>query len=146
MQHIAIINGPNLNMLGKREPEMYGNLSFEQYLLKLDALYPAITLTYYQSNIEGELINKLQALDEDKLCLGVVLNAGAYSHTSIAIADAVGSVAVPVISVHISNIYAREPERRTDLLLAHCRGSISGFGMFGYDLAIQAICSNFDSF
>lgn len=135
MLQIAIINGPNLNLLGTREPEIYGNQNFDDYLAQLRERFPAITINYYQSNIEGELINHLHS------CIGkvqgIVLNAGAYTHTSIAIADAVSAINIPVIELHISNVLAREDYRKTSFIADKCIGSISGLGMNGYALAVQ---------
>lgn len=133
---IIIINGPNLNLLGKREPEVYGNTSFESYFNKLQQAYPQVTLTYYQSNLEGELINKLHEVGFSYN--GIILNAGGYTHTSVAIADAVAAITTPVVEVHISNIFAREEYRHVSLLGKHCKGSISGFGLRSYDLALQS--------
>lgn len=134
--HLLIINGPNLNLLGKREPGVYGNESFESYLERLKFLFPEIQIDYYQSNVEGELINKLHetgfSLD------GIILNAGGYTHTSVAIADAIGAIQTPVVEVHISNIAAREEFRHKSLLTANCRGMISGFGLDSYRLAIAS--------
>lgn len=133
---ILILNGPNLNLLGKREPETYGNLSFEDFLNTLRSRYAQIDLEYYQSNVEGELINKLHevgfAYD------GIILNAGAYTHTSIALHDAIAAIKTPVVEVHISNIYAREEFRHKSLITSKCAGLITGFGMKGYALAIQS--------
>ncbi len=135
MLHIAIINGPNLNLLGTREPHIYGNQSFEQYFSALKARFPGIDLQYYQSNIEGELINLLH------VCMGkvqgIILNAGAYTHTSIALADAVAAIGIPVVEVHISNVLSREEFRKTSFIASKCVGSISGLGMEGYALAVQ---------
>jgi 3-dehydroquinate dehydratase-2 len=138
MSKILILNGPNLNLQGKREPEIYGRETIEGYLQN-----EAETLIFQQSNIEGELINFLHAADENPEISGVVFNAGGYSHTSIALADAVKAISKPVILVHISNIYAREIERRTDLLSAYAAGQIVGLGLMGYKLAIRAIFSGF---
>lgn len=134
---IQIINGPNLNLLGVREPGIYGNHSFESYLPQLRAKYPDITIEYYQSNIEGELINKIQEVgfDDD----GIVLNAGAYTHTSIALQDCIRAVKCPVVEVHISNVHKREEFRHHSYLSPACLGVICGFGMAGYDLAIAGI-------
>lgn len=131
---ILILNGPNLNLLGKREPEIYGATSFEQYFESLKAMYPQVRLHYFQSNIEGELIDKLheQGFSID----AIVFNAGGYTHTSVAIADAVAAIKSPVIEVHISNVYAREEYRHVSLMAKHCRGVIAGLGMQGYSLAI----------
>lgn len=134
--HLLIINGPNLNLLGKREPGVYGSESFESYLERLKSLFPEIQIDYYQSNVEGELINKLH---EAGFSLnGIILNAGGYTHTSVAIADAIGAIHTPVIEVHISNIAAREEFRHKSLLTAKCRGMISGFGLDSYRLAIES--------
>ncbi|MBF01101.1 type II 3-dehydroquinate dehydratase [Flavobacterium coralii] len=134
--HLLIINGPNLNLLGKREPEVYGTETFEDFLEKLRADFPDTEISYYQSNIEGEIITKIQeagfALD------GIVLNAGAYTHTSVGIADAVKAVNAPVIEVHISNTYSRETFRHQSYLSPVCAGVIVGFGLKGYKLAIQS--------
>lgn len=146
MKQIAIINGPNLNLLGQREPEIYGKESFDAYFQKLQLQFTQITLTQFQSNIEGEIIDEIQRRGMDAQCAGIVLNAGAYTHTSIAIADAIAAVPCGVIAVHISNIFAREPERKTDLLVAKCRGMICGLGLNGYKLAIESILNSVDSF
>ena len=132
---IAIINGPNLNLLGKREVEIYGNESIETFFEKLQSRFPAIDFIYYQSNIEGELINEIQRTGF--ICDGIVLNPGGYSHTSIAIGDAVAAIKAPVIEVHISNIFAREEFRKFSHISASARGTISGLGLKGYELAIQ---------
>ncbi|MBK7887761.1 MAG: type II 3-dehydroquinate dehydratase [Bacteroidetes bacterium] len=131
---IDILNGPNLNLLGKREPGIYGNESFESYLEQLRMAFPDIDIHYFQSNVEGELINRLHEVGFSSD--GIVLNAGGYTHTSVAIADAVAAIATPVIEVHISNIYAREEFRHISLLSPKCRGSIAGLGMEGYKLAL----------
>lgn len=134
---IIIINGPNLNLLGKREPEIYGGRSFEDYFTELQQKFPGIKLEYYQSNIEGELISKIQetGFDHD----GIVLNAGAYTHTSIGIADAVKAVTAPVIEVHISNTYSREAFRHQSFLSPAAAGVIIGFGLKSYELALQSL-------
>lgn len=134
---VIIINGPNLNLLGKREPEIYGNTSFEEYFKQLKSKYPAIELEYYQSNVEGELINKLH--ETGFTYDAIILNAGGYTHTSIAIGDAIASITTPVIEVHISNIYTREEYRQHSLLSKHCKGIICGFGMDSYRLAIESL-------
>lgn len=136
MKRIQIINGPNLNLLGKREPSVYGNQTFESYLEELKVKFPELTLTYFQSNVEGELVNKLQetGFDVD----GIILNAGAYTHTSIAIADAIRSITSPVIEVHISNVYQRESFRHHSYLSGVCKGCIVGFGLDSYRLAIES--------
>lgn len=131
---ILIINGPNLNLLGKREPQIYGNLSFDAYFEALKQR-TAAELIYFQSNSEGEIIDCIQQTDAD----GIVLNAGGYTHTSVAIRDCISSVATPVVEVHISNISAREEFRHTSMLSPVCAGCIFGFGMKGYELAIKAL-------
>ncbi len=136
---LAIINGPNLNLLGKREQDIYGNIGFDEYMAKLKEKFRHIELYYFQSNVEGELINKLHEIGFTYD--GIVLNAGAYTHTSVAIADAVASIKTPVIEVHISNIFAREDYRHVSYLGAKCKGSISGFGLKGYDLALHSFSS-----
>ncbi|MCQ2300343.1 MAG: type II 3-dehydroquinate dehydratase [Bacteroidales bacterium] len=133
---IAIINGPNLNLLGRREPSIYGNQSFEDYLLSLRPFFPEVEIDYYQSNVEGELINKIH--DVGFSYDGIVLNAGGYSHTSVAIRDAVASVKTPTIEVHISNIYAREEFRHHSLLSPVCRAVVCGMGMEGYRYAVMS--------
>ena len=135
--NIHIINGPNLNLLGVREKSIYGDSSFETYLTGLKSKYPAINITYYQSNVEGELINKLHEIgfSED----GIILNAGAYTHTSVAIADAIAAITTPVVEVHISNVHKREEFRHHSFLSANCKGIIVGFGMDGYRLAIESL-------
>ena len=135
--NIQIINGPNLNLLGVREKSIYGSASFEDYLKELQSHFTNITINYYQSNVEGEIINKLHEVGFT--CDGVVLNAGAYTHTSIAIADAIAAINSPVIEVHISNVYKREEFRHTSLLAASCKGVITGFGMHSYRLAIESM-------
>lgn len=137
MLKIAIINGPNLNLLGIREKEIYGSSSFEDYFKTIEQKFPTIDLTYYQSNIEGELINKLHEIGFTYDA--IILNAGAYTHTSIAIADAVAGIKTPVVEVHISNVFSREDYRHVSYLGKHCKGSISGFGLNGYELAIQSV-------
>lgn len=134
---IWIINGPNLNLLGKREKSVYGDASFESYLETLRARYPHHTIHYYQSNVEGELINQIHACGFSPV--GIVLNAGAYTHTSIALSDAIRAVPAPVVEVHISNIHAREPYRHVSMIAAACRGSIAGFGLDSYRLAVEAL-------
>jgi 3-dehydroquinate dehydratase-2 len=133
---IQIINGPNLNLLGRREPGIYGNRSFEDYLKALQETYSIIQLDYYQSNVEGELINKLHDVGFDYD--GIIINAGAYTHTSVAIADAIAAIKTPVVEVHISNIYAREEFRHVSLTGKNCAGVLTGFGMDGYRLAIES--------
>lgn len=136
---ILIINGPNLNLLGTREPDIYGNTSMDDYLEALRVDYPAQELAYFQSNHEGDIIDRLQATLDEPECRGVIINAGGYTHTSVAIADAIRAINVPVIEVHISNISAREPQRHTSLITAACRGIIAGFGMDSYRLAIESL-------
>ena len=136
---IVIINGPNLNLLGIREPEKYGIMRFEDYLEALKSQYPGCVIEYFQSNVEGEIINKLHEVGFS--VDGIVLNAGGYTHTSVAIADAVAAIEVPVVEVHITNIYAREEERRVSLLSKACAGVISGFGLRSYDLAMEFFCA-----
>lgn len=136
MVKIAIINGPNLNLLGIREKEVYGTQSFEDYFKTLKEKFKNVEFTYYQSNVEGELINKLHEVGFSYD--GIILNAGAYTHTSVAIADAVAAIKTPVIEVHISNIFAREDYRHVSYLGKHCKGSISGFGLKGYEMAIAS--------
>ena len=133
---IAIINGPNLNLLGKREPEIYGSQTFEDYFEILKNKFPQLELTYYQSNIEGELIGKIQKLGFE--FDGIILNAGAYTHTSVGIGDAIKAVTTPVIEVHISNTYGRESFRHQSYISGNAKGVILGFGMKSYDLAIQS--------
>ncbi|MFZ4522823.1 MAG: type II 3-dehydroquinate dehydratase [Bacteroidales bacterium] len=133
---LLIINGPNLNLLGKREPEVYGNQSFEVYLKKLRKWYPEMIIEYYQSNIEGEIIDAIQKAG--LLYDGIIVNAGGYAHTSVAIADAVKAISTPVVEVHISNTFARESYRHTSFLAAHAKGSIIGFGMESYRLAVDS--------
>jgi len=132
---IQIINGPNLNLLGKREPETYGHQSFEDYFVQLKSRFPSVELHYYQSNIEGELINKLHEVGFS--FDGIILNAGAFTHTSVAIHDAVAAIKTPVVEVHISNVYAREEFRHKSLITSKCVGLITGFGMEGYAMGIQ---------
>jgi len=132
---ILIINGPNLNMLGTREPEIYGSRTFESYLAELREMLDGEEIEYLQSNHEGDIIDWLQEADAD----GIILNAGAYTHTSLAIADAIASISIPVIEVHISNIASREAIRHTSLIAPVCQGSIAGFGLKSYFLAAQAI-------
>ena len=137
--NILIINGPNLNLLGKREPDIYGNLSFEEYFEKLKKDYPAYNLSYFQSNHEGELVDKLHEFGFNSD--GIILNAGAYTHTSIALADAVKGIKTPVIEVHISNVFAREDFRRRSYLSPVCKACICGFGLDSYRLAIESFKS-----
>lgn len=132
---IAIINGPNLNLLGTREPEVYGSVTFTQYFDELKALFPLVEFSYFQSNVEGELINELQraGFSFD----GIILNPGGYTHTSVAIGDAIAAIKTPVIEVHISNVNAREEFRRLSYVSAKARGTIAGLGLRGYELAVR---------
>ncbi len=132
---LIIINGPNLNLLGKREPEVYGDTTFDAYFKSLQDKYATIELAYFQSNIEGEIIDKLHAVGFEYD--GILLNAGAYTHTSIAIGDAVKAIETPVIEVHISNVYAREEFRHRSYISPNANGIIIGMGLEGYDLALQ---------
>ena len=140
MMNIAILNGPNLNLLGKREPEVYGNKDFDQYFDQLQSLFPEINLTYYQSNVEGELINELQRLGFD--VDGIILNAAAYTHTSVGIGDAIKAISTPVIEVHISNTFSREDFRHTSYVTPNAKGLILGFGLDVYRLAIESFYQN----
>ncbi len=133
---IVIINGPNLNLLGTREPEIYGNSTVEEYLKILIAEFPSVDFVYFQSNIEGEIINKLHEVGFS--ADGIILNAGAYTHTSIAIGDAIKAIKTPVVEVHLSNVFARESYRHESFLTPVCKGCISGFGMQSYKLAVQS--------
>jgi len=132
---IAIINGPNLNLLGKREPEIYGNEAIENLLNQLEKQFPRITFHYFQTNVEGELVNELQRVGFS--FDGIVLNPAAYTHTSVAIADAVAAISAPVIEVHISNIYSREDFRKISFVSPNAIGVISGLGLKGYELAVE---------
>lgn len=134
---VVIINGPNLNLLGVREKRIYGDLSFERYYDQLAIRFPSLNLSYYQSNVEGELINKLHEVGFSKDL--IVFNAGGYTHTSVAIADAVAAISTPVIEVHISNIFAREEFRQTSLLAPNCQASVCGFGLDSYRLALESL-------
>ena len=136
MKKIIVINGPNLNLLGKREPETYGDKSFDSYFKELEVEFPFLELSSFHSNVEGEIINKIQetgfSLD------GIILNAGGYTHTSVAIADAIAAIKTPVIEVHISNVYAREEYRHQSLMAKNCKGVIAGFGLDSYKMAINS--------
>lgn len=134
---IAIINGPNLNLLGKREPEIYGNKNFEQYFKELQSRFSEIELSYYQSNVEGELINKIQEYGFEYH--GIIINPGGYTHTSVAIGDAIAAITAPIIEVHISNVAAREEFRKISHVSSKCKGTISGLGLHGYELAILSL-------
>ena len=140
---IQIINGPNLNLLGTREPGIYGQMSFEQYLPQLQARYPDLEISYYQSNVEGELINKMQEVGFS--FDGIVLNAGAYTHTSVALHDCIRSLKCPVIEVHISNVHQREPFRHQSMISSACKGVICGFGLDSYRLAIEGLIEGVSS-
>jgi 3-dehydroquinate dehydratase-2 len=131
---ILIINGPNLNLLGVREPSVYGSQTFEEYFKTLQSKYPNAGLEYYQSNVEGELINKLHEVGFSYD--GVIINAGAYTHTSVAIADAISAIKSPVIEVHISNVHAREEFRHKSFISSVCKGVVAGFGMMSYEMAL----------
>ena len=135
--NIQIINGPNLNLLGQREQTIYGDLSFEEYLLRLKKEFPAINIDYFQSNIEGELINKLQEVDSTHDY--ILLNAGGYTHTSISLTDTVAAIKTPVIEIHISNIYNREEFRQKSLLSRNCKGIVCGLGLDSYKAAIASL-------
>lgn len=134
-KRIIIINGPNLNLLGKREPEIYGNQDFETYFSLLSKVYAEVRLEYYHSNVEGELINKLHEVGFSHDA--IILNPGGYTHTSVALGDAIAAIQTPVIEVHISNLYRREEYRHISYTAAHCSGVISGFGLNGYELALE---------
>lgn len=137
MKKIIIINGPNLNLLGKREPQIYGNQTFEDYFEKLKTDFTQVKLSYYQSNIEGELINKIQecGFSYD----GIILNAAAYTHTSVGIGDAVAAIQTPVIEVHISNTFSREEFRHQSFVSPHAKGIVIGFGLKSYELAVYSL-------
>lgn len=135
--NIQIINGPNLNLLGVREKSIYGDASFESYLADLQKRFPDVNISYYQSNIEGEIINKLHEVGFS--FDGIILNAGAYTHTSVGIADAIAGINTPVVEVHISNVYKREEFRHHSFLSPNCKGIIVGFGLDGYRLGIESI-------
>jgi len=132
---IQIINGPNLNLLGKRETSIYGNQSFDEFLVVLKKRFPSIEILYYQSNVEGEIINKIHEVGFS--FDGIIINAGAYTHTSVAIHDAIGGIKTPVVEVHISNVYGREEYRHKSLITSKCVGMLTGFGMEGYAMALN---------
>lgn len=136
---VLIINGPNLNLLGRREPDVYGNATMEETIENLRARYSDMDIEYYQSNVEGEIVGKLHQAGFCAEYLGIVLNAGAYSHTSLAIADAISAIDTPVVEVHISNVWKREQVRHSSMISSKCRGVIAGFGMDSYRLAIEAL-------
>ena len=137
MKHIEIINGPNLNLTGRREPEIYGSVTMEQYLDELRQSFPEVQIGYYQSNVEGEIINRIHEVGFS--ADGIIINAGGYSHTSVALHDALAAVPAPAIEVHLSNIFAREEYRHHSLLTSACRGIICGLGLKGYKLALNAL-------
>ena len=138
----AIINGPNLNLLGQRQPEIYGSDSFEKFLRQLRERFPDIPIEYFQSNCEGEIIDKIHHLGyKNPECRGIVINPGAYAHYSYAIADAIAAIRIPVVEVHISNISSREDFRKTSVTAPYCKGMISGLGLKGYELAITFLAS-----
>lgn len=136
MMKFIIINGPNLNLLGTREPEIYGKEGFDQFLSELRSEFPSVEIDYFQSNIEGEIINKLHEVGFSYT--GIILNAGAYTHTSIAIGDAIKAITTPVVEVHLSNVFARESYRHESFLTPVCKGCISGFGLKSYKLALHS--------
>lgn len=136
---IAIINGPNLNLLGTREPSLYGNQTFDEFYKTLIKKFPDVEFSYYQSNVEGELINEIQRAGRNFNSTGIILNPGGYTHTSVAIGDAIASIDTPVIEVHISNVHAREDFRKISHVSAKCKGSIIGLGLRGYELAVEAL-------
>lgn len=138
---ILVINGPNLNLLGKREPMLYGHQSFEDYLEELQHKFSTDNIDYFQSNTEGEIINAIHQAEVDNID-AIVINAGGYSHTSVAIADAISAIQLPVISVHITNIYNREEERHKELLSKYVKGGIFGLGIMGYELAIRSLTNH----
>lgn len=136
---IIIINGPNLNLLGTREPDTYGDTSFQIYFEQLKTVFPTLEIHYYQSNVEGEIINKLHEVGFTYD--GIVLNAGGYTHTSVAISDAIAAIEVPVVEVHISNVHAREDYRHHSLLAKNCKGVVTGFGLKSYEMAVDSFLS-----
>lgn len=136
---IIIINGPNLNLLGSREPDTYGDTSFQIYFEQLKTVFPTLEIHYYQSNVEGEIINKLHEVGFTYD--GIVLNAGGYTHTSVAISDAIAAIEVPVVEVHISNVHAREDYRHHSLLAKNCKGIVTGFGLKSYEMAVDSFLS-----
>ena len=138
---ILIINGPNLNLLGSREPGVYGSTSFDEYLSQITAKFSSVSIEYFQSNIEGEIINSLQGANDHD---AIILNAGGYTHTSIAIADAIAAIRTPVLEVHISNIMGREEERHTSLISKNCIGMISGLGLDSYSLGIEYLLNYYE--
>ena len=139
MKNIIIINGPNLNLLGKRQPEIYGDINFNDFIIDLKTKFSSISITYFQSNIEGEIIDKLHQVGFD--FDGIILNAAAYTHTSVGIGDAVASISTPVVEVHISNTYSREDFRHISYISPHAKGVILGFGLKSYELALSSFIS-----
>ena len=137
MKHIEIINGPNLNLTGKREPEVYGSTTMEEYFEGLRARFPEVEITYYQSNVEGELIDRIQQIGFRYD--GLIVNLGGYSHTSVALRDALLAVPAPKVEIHLSNIFAREEYRHHSLITSACRGMVCGLGLQGYELALRAL-------
>ena len=137
MKHIEIINGPNLNLTGKREPEVYGTTTMEEYVESLRKMFPEVEISCYQSNVEGELIDRIQ--QSGYACDGLIVNLGGYSHTSVALRDALLAVPAPKVEVHMSNIFAREEYRHHSLITSACRGMVCGLGLQGYELAIRAL-------
>lgn len=138
MRHIEIINGPNLNLTGLREPEVYGRTTMEEYIETLRATFPEVELTYFQSNVEGALISRIQQVGFE--ADGLIVNLGGYSHTSVALRDALLAVPSPKVEVHLSNIFAREEYRHHSLVTSACRGMVCGLGLQGYELALRALC------
>lgn len=138
---IAVINGPNINLLGRREPKIYGHRTLDEIINSLVEQYPEVEIDHFQSNCEGALIDRIHSCGFDLDCMGIVLNAGAYTHTSLAIADAIAAIDRPVIEIHMSNIHAREEVRHRSLIAPVCRGSIIGFGELSYSLAVRALLS-----
>lgn len=139
---IAIVNGPNLNLVGTREPEVYGSETFEAFIARMDVQFPEVEFVYLQSNVEGELINFLHELNAQDDLHGILLNAGGYTHTSVALGDAVAGISVPVIEIHMSNVFAREDFRHVSYIGRAAQGSISGFGMESYELGIRQLLGN----
>ena len=137
MKHIEIINGPNLNLTGKREPEVYGTTTMEEYVESLRKMFPEVEISCYQSNVEGELIDRIQ--QSGYACDGLIVNLGGYSHTSVALRDALLAVPAPKVEVHMSNIFAREEYRHHSLITSACRGMVCGLGLQGYELALRAL-------
>ena len=138
-QKILIVNGPNLNLLGVRQPEIYGRATLSDIIAGLASQFPELEIEHFQSNHEGEIIDRLHSVGFDTDYIGIVLNAGAYTHTSLAIADAIAAISRPVVEVHLSNIFAREEIRHRSLIAPVCKGSVSGFGVKSYELAVRAL-------